>query len=385
MSEIYLDNAATSWPKPESVYCAVEHTMRQVGVSSGRAVYDSANTANQILKQTRQSIAQLINAPAADQVVFANSGTDALCTAILGILKPGDHAITTVTDHNSVLRPLMHLQQTGVITLTIVDCDDQGVVSSTDIADAINDKTKLVAVTHASNVTGGIQPIEAIGKVCQKRQVRFLLDAAQTIGHLPIDVQKVGCDMLGAPGHKGLLGPMGTGVLFLSDTVSDEISPLRLGGTGSQHVDATQPTQMPQKFEAGSLNVPAISGLGEGVKFVHSEVGEAMQEHTEDLMVELRDGLANIEGVKIFGPTEKSQRTGVTSISIDGFDSQTVAGILDVDFAIQIRAGFHCAPLMHKRLGTDQDGLIRFSPGPFNTSVDIEMAVNAIAEIAGSA
>jgi selenocysteine lyase/cysteine desulfurase len=178
---------------------------------------------------------------------------------------------------------------------------------------------------------------------------------------------------------------MGTGVLFLSDTVSDEISPLRLGGTGSQHVDATQPTQMPQKFEAGSLNVPAISGLGEGVKFVHSEVGEAMQEHTEDLMVELRDGLANIEGVKIFGPTEKSQRTGVTSISIDGFDSQTVAGILDVDFAIQIRAGFHCAPLMHKRLGTDQDGLIRFSPGPFNTSVDIEMAVNAIAEIAGSA
>ena len=384
MSEIYLDNAATSWPKPESVYRAVEHTMGEVGVSAGRAVYDPANTANQIVKQTRQSVAALINAPAAHQVVFTTSGTDSLCTAILGILKQGDHAITTVADHNSVLRPLMHLQQTGVITLTVVDCDEAGVVSAADVADAIGDKTRLVAVTHASNVTGAIQPIDAISDICKKRDVRLLVDAAQTIGHIPIDVQKIGCDMLGAPGHKGLLGPMGTGVLFLSDAVSEEVSPLRLGGTGSNHVDATQPTQMPQKFEAGSLNVPAISGLGEGVKFVHSEVGEAMQEHAEDLMVELRDGFANIEGVKIFGPSEKSDRTGVTSISVAGFDSQTVAGILDVDFAIQIRAGFHCAPLMHKRLGTDQDGLIRFSPGPFNTSVDIEMAVNAIAEIAGS-
>ena len=384
MSEIYLDNAATSWPKPESVYRAVEHTMREVGVSAGRAVYDPANTANQIVKQTRQSVAALINAPAADQVVFTTSGTDSLCTAILGILKPGDHAITTVADHNSALRPLMHLQQTGVITLTVVDCDEAGVVSATDVADAISDQTRLVAVTHASNVTGAIQPIDAISAICKERDVRLLVDAAQTIGHIPIDVQKIGCDMLGAPGHKGLLGPMGTGVLFLSDAVSEEISPLRLGGTGSNHVDATQPTQMPQKFEAGSLNVPAISGLGEGVKFVHSEVGEAMQEHAEDLMVELRDGFGGIEGVKIFGPAEKSERTGVISISIDGFDSQTVAGILDVDFAMQIRAGFHCAPLMHKRLGTDQDGLIRFSPGPFNTSVDIEMAVNAIAEIAGT-
>ena len=384
MSEIYLDNAATSWPKPESVYRAVEHTMREVGVSAGRAVYDPANTANQIVKQTRQSVAGLINAPAADQVVFTTSGTDSLCTAILGILKPGDHAITTVADHNSALRPLMHLQQTGVITLTVVDCDEAGVVSATDVADAISDQTRLVAVTHASNVTGAIQPIDAISAICKERDVRLLVDAAQTIGHIPIDVQKIGCDMLGAPGHKGLLGPMGTGVLFLSDAVSEEISPLRLGGTGSNHVDATQPTQMPQKFEAGSLNVPAISGLGEGVKFVHSEVGEAMQEHAEDLMVELRDGFGGIEGVKIFGPAEKSERTGVISISIDGFDSQTVAGILDVDFAMQIRAGFHCAPLMHKRLGTDKDGLIRFSPGPFNTSVDIEMAVKAIAEIAGT-
>ena len=384
MSEVYLDNAATSWPKPESVYRAVEHTMRQVGVSSGRAVYDMANTANQIVKQTRQSVAELINAPSTDQVVLTSSGTDSLCTAILGLLKPGDHAITTVTDHNSVLRPLMHLQQTGVITLTIVDCDEAGVASTADINDAINDQTRLVAMTHASNVTGAIQPIDAISEICKQRKVRLLVDAAQTIGHIPIDVQKIGCDALAAPGHKGLLGPMGTGVLFLSDAISDEISPLRLGGTGSHHVDTTQPTQMPQKFEAGSLNVPAIAGLGAGVKFVYSEVGETMQEHAEDLMTELRDGLNDIQGVKLFGPSDKSARTGVTSISVEGFDSQTVAGILDVDFAIQIRSGFHCAPLMHKRLGTDQDGLIRFSPGTFNTSVDIEMAVNAIAEIAGS-
>jgi len=384
MSEIYLDNAATSWPKPESVYRAVEHTMRQVGASSGRAVYDAANTATQIVKQTRQSAAALINAPSADQIVFTTSGTDSLSTAILGILKPGDHAITTVADHNSVLRPLMHLEQLGTITLTIVDCDDAGVISATDIAEAINDQTRLVAVTHASNVTGAIQPVAAIGDICKKRNVPLLVDAAQTIGHIPIDVQKIGCDMLGAPGHKGLLGPMGTGVLYLSTRVVAQVSPLRLGGTGSQHVDARQPTDMPQKFEAGSLNVPAIAGLGEGVRFVHSEVGEAMQDHTEDLMKELREGLTTIEGVKIFGPAGETERTGVTSISIAGLDSQTAAGILDVEFEIQIRAGFHCAPLIHKRLGTDQDGLIRFSPGPFNTSADIEFAVGAVAEIAGS-
>jgi len=385
MSEIYLDNAATSWPKPESVYRAVEHTMRQVGVSSARAVYDSANTATQIVKQTRQSIAGLINAPSADQIVFTNSTTDSLCTAILGILKPGDHAITTVADHNSVLRPLMHLQQTGVITLTIVDCDDWGVVSAESISDAINEQTRLVVVTHASNVTGAIQPIAAIGDVCKKRAVPLLVDAAQTLGHLSIDLQKIGCDMLAAPGHKGLLGPLGTGVLWLSEEISDEVTPLRFGGTGSQHVDAAHPASMPDKFESGSLNVPAIAGLGEGIKFVDSEVGEAMQDHTEDLLQELYDGFDNIEGVKIYGPIKKSDRTGVISISIDGYDSQTVAGILDIEFAIQVRSGFHCAPLLHKRFNTDQDGLIRFSPGPFNTSVDIELAVNAVAEIARSA
>ena len=385
MSQIYLDNAATSWPKPESVYQAVEHTMRQVGVSSGRAVYDSASTANQIVKQTRTAIAALINSPSPDQILFTTSGTDSLCTAIVGLLKNGDHVVTTTADHNSVLRPLMHLQQQGTIDLTIVDCDEVGVVSAVEIAKAINEKTRLVAVTHASNVTGAIQPVAAIGDVCKKHDVPFLIDAAQTIGHLPIDVQALGCQMLAAPGHKGLLGPMGTGILYLSDTIAKEIAPLRFGGTGSQHVDATQPTEMPQKFESGSLNVPAIAGLGEGVKFVHSEVGEAMQEHADELMEELRSGLSGVTGVKLFGPPEKSDRTGVTCISIEGYDSQTVAGILDIEFEIQVRAGFHCAPLLHKSLGTDQEGLIRFSPGIYNTSVDIEFAVGAIAEIADSA
>lgn len=384
MSQIYLDNAATSWPKPESVYRAVEHTMRQIGVSTGRGVYDAANTANQVVKQTRQSIARLIHSPTPEQIAFTSSGTDGLSTAILGLLKRGDHAVTTAADHNSVLRPLMHLQQQGTIELTIVPCDDAGVVSAVDVANAINQKTRLVAVTHASNVTGAIQPVAAIGDVCKKRNVPFLIDAAQTIGHLPIDVQRLGCQILAAPGHKGLLGPMGTGFLFLSDSMVDQISPLRFGGTGSQNVDATQPVEMPRKFESGSLNVPAIAGLGEGVKFVHSEVGEAMQEHAADLIEELRDGLSNIKGVTIFGPAQKSERAGVISISVAGFDSQTVAGVLDIEFEIQIRAGFHCAPLIHQRLGTEKEGLIRFSPGPFNTSMDVEFAVGAVAEIAGS-
>ncbi len=384
MSQIYLDNAATSWPKPESVYCAVEQTMRQVGVSSGRAIYDAANTASKIVKDTRQSIAALINAPTAEQIAFTCSGTDALSTAILGILKPGDHAIATAVDHNSVLRPLLHLQQNGTIELTIVPCDDAGIVAPEAVAKAITNQTRLVAMPHAGNVTGAIQPIFAISAVCKKHGVPLLVDAAQTIGHLRIDVQQWECQMLAAPGHKGLMGPLGTGFLFVSTAIADDISPLRFGGTGSQNVDASQPLEIPQKFESGSLNVPAIAGLGAGVKFANSEVGEAMQEHTDDLTEELRDGLSNVKGIRIYGPTERSLRTSVTSISIEGLDSQTVAGILDVEFEIQIRSGFHCAPMLHQCLGTAEHGLVRFSPGPFNTSVDIEFAVNAVSEIAGS-
>lgn len=384
MAEIYLDNAATSWPKPESVYQAVENTMRRVGVSAGRGVYDSSNTATGIVNQARQSVANLINAPSAQQIVFTTSGTDSISTAILGYLKPGDHAVTTVADHNSVLRPLMHLQQLGIIELTVVGCDDAGIVCADDVAAAIRDKTRLVAVTHASNVTGALLPVAEIGAVCKKRNVTFLIDAAQTIGHVPVDVQALGCQMLAAPGHKGLLGPMGTGVLYLCPTITDDVSPLRFGGTGSQQVDAIQPTEMPQKFESGSLNVPAIAGLGEGVKFVDCEVGHTMQEHADELMQELRAGLIDIKGVTIFGPRDQSQRTGVTSIAIAGMDSHSVASVLDIEFEVQVRSGFHCAPLMHKRLATAQDGLIRFSPGPFNTSVDVEFAVGAVSEIAGS-
>ena len=319
MSQIYLDNAATSWPKPESVYRAVEHTMRQVGVSAGRAVYDSASTADKIVQQTRQSVADLISATSAKQIVLTNSGTDSLSTAIFGLLKPGDHAITTAADHNSVLRPLIHLQQQGIIELTIVDCDETGFVPATRIESAIREKTRLVVTTHASNVTGAVLLVAKIGAVCQKRGVVYLVDAAQTIGHLPIDVNSIGCQMLAAPGHKGLMGPMGTGVLYLSDEISDEVQPLRFGGTGSQSADASQPTTMPQKFEAGSPNVPAIAGLGEGVKFAHSEVGQAMQEHTDELMKELRAGLVAIKGVTIYGPDDESRHTGVISISIEGF------------------------------------------------------------------
>lgn len=384
MAEIYLDNAATSWPKPESVYQAVENTMRRVGVSAGRGVYDSANTATGIVNQARQAVANLINASSPQQVAFTTSGTDAISTAILGYLKPGDHAVTTVADHNSVLRPLMHLQQQGIIELTVVGCDEAGIVSADDVAAAIGDKTRLVAVTHASNVTGALLPVARIGEVCKRHGVTFLIDAAQTIGHVPVDVQALGCQMLAAPGHKGLLGPLGTGILYLCPTVAQDVTSLRFGGTGSQSVEAIQPTEMPQKFESGSLNVPAIAGLGEGVKFVDCEVGRTMQQHADELMQELRVGLGDVEGIKIFGPEDPSERTGVTSIAVEGMDSHSVASVLDIEFEVQVRSGFHCAPLMHKRLRSAEHGLVRLSPGPFNTSVDIEFAVGALAEIAGS-
>ena len=270
MNRIYLDNSATSWPKPESVYTAVDQNMRAVGVSAARGSHAAALSADKIIKQARQRIAALINADHIDEIAFTNSGTDALSTAILGTLTAGDHAITSAADHNSVIRPLVHLRDTGVIELTIVDCDQNGFVSSESIGNAMKSNTKLIALTHASNVLGTIEPVQQIGQQCRDRGVLFLLDAAQTLGHMPIDVQAIGCDMLAAPGHKGLHGPLGTGILYVAAKAAQTLVPLRFGGTGSQRVDEGQPTKMPAMLEAGSLNVPAIAGLLAGVDFVTS-------------------------------------------------------------------------------------------------------------------
>ena len=382
MPRIYLDNAATSWPKPESVYLAIEQTQRNVGVSAARGSYSSSGEAAKIMKQTRQCVAELINAAAPTHVAFTQSCTDSLSTAILGFLKEGDHAVTTAADHNSVVRPLIHLRDTGVITLTVVDCDGAGLVTANAIADAITPQTTLVAVTHASNVLGTIQPVEEIGKICAAKKVAFLLDAAQTLGHMPIDVQNIGCQFLTSAGHKGLLGPLGTGVLYVSPTVTARLTPLRFGGTGSERVDQGQPTTMPTMLEAGSQNVPAIAGLGAGIDFLTSTEGETGITRSKQLTSQMLAALREINGVRVWGPEPGIDRMPVIAFSIAGYDSATVSGILDSSFGVQVRAGFHCSPLLHQTLGTDVHGLVRIGIGHFNTAAEIETAVVAIGEIA---
>lgn len=382
MSRIYLDNAATSWPKPESVYHAVDQTQRNVGVSAARGGYSSSALAGKVIKQTRQSVGSLIGAKDARQVALTSGCTDSLSTAIFGFLKQGDHAITTAADHNSVVRPLMHLRDTGVIELTIVGCDGDGLVQASAVADAITPQTALVAVTHASNVLGTIQPVEEIGEICASKKVAFLLDAAQTLGHMPVDVQTIGCQFLACAGHKGLLGPLGTGILYVCPTVTDRLTPLRFGGTGSERVDQGQPTTMPTMLESGSLNVPAIAGLGAGIDFLGSAEGQAGIARNQSLTEKMISALDKMAGVQLFGPESDVGRMPVIAFSVDGYDSATIAGILDSSFQIQTRAGFHCSPLLHRALGTDADGLVRISIGHFNTAEEIDIAVGAVGEIA---
>ena len=382
MSRIYLDNAATSWPKPESVYLAVDQTQRNIGVSAARGGYSSSALAGKIIKQTRQSVGALIGVDDASQVALTSGCTDSLSTAIFGFLKQGDHAITTAADHNSVVRPLMHLRDTGVIKLAIIGCDGNGLVQASAVADAITPQTKLVAMTHASNVLGTIQPVEEIGGICAANKVAFLLDAAQTLGHMPVDVKRIGCQFLASAGHKGLLGPLGTGILYVCPSVTDRLTPLRFGGTGSERIDQGQPTTMPAMLEAGSQNVPAIAGLGAGIDFLLLSEGRAGIDRSKHLTAKVTSALGNIEGVQLYGREPDVDRMPVIAFSVSGYNAATVEGILDSSFQIQTRAGFHCSPLLHQALGTAVDGLVRISIGHFNTAEEIDAAIAAIREIA---
>ena len=388
LKRIYLDNAATSWPKPESVYTAIENIQREIGAPAGRGGYREASQVHQMIQQTRQKLAQFINAPLRQNVAFTYSGTDALCTAILGILNGADHVVTSMAEHNSVLRPLRYLESQNKIRLSIVPSDLDGLVDPKDIHDAICDDTKLVVLTHVSNVTGAIQSAAEIGAMCRSKETMFLLDAAQSIGHIPIDVRAIGCDMLAAPGHKGLLGPLGTGILYYTDQIASQLRPLRLGGTGTPNGTDRQPDQCPDKFEAGNLNVPGIAGIAAGLEFLQSDEGSKRQQATDHLVQQMLDGLVRLSEsglIQLHGPTDVAKRTGVFSIAIGDMQCTDAAAILDATWSIQTRAGLHCAPLMHESLGTQkQGGSVRLSLGLFNTQEDVAQALKAINEIAVS-
>jgi cysteine desulfurase/selenocysteine lyase len=380
LKRIYLDNAATSWPKPDAVYEAVDRYLRDSGAPAGRSVYAEAHQANQAVVAARAALAKFVGADDSRRIIFTLNGTESLNLALHGLLREGDHVVTTVVEHNSVLRPLRELESHGV-QVDRVPCNVRGYVSPDDIRAAFKPNTKLVAVTHASNVTGTVQPVAEIARIAHERDALVLVDAAQTLGYLPIHVGELGIDLLAAPGHKGLLGPLGTGVLYIRPGLEERLVTLRQGGTGTQSDDDRQPQTLPHKYEAGSLNVPGIVGLGAGIDFLRLQ-GNRLRSHHQQLTERLVAGLIEIEGVHVFGPAEPADRVGVVSVTIDRYDPQEVAAMLDGAHRVQVRAGFHCAPLMHRAIGTlDLGGAVRFSVGMFNTAADIDAAVAAVAEV----
>ena len=383
---IYLDNAATSWPKPELVYQAVDHYLREVGGPNGRSGYREALEANRIIERARRGVAKLIGAADAQHVVFGCNGTDVLNLAIRGIARPGDHVVTTVCDHNSVLRPLRALRETADVSVTYVPCDAQGFVSPDDIRAALHPGTRLVAMVHASNVTGALQPIGEIGRVVRETDAFFLVDAAQSLGHVPIDVRALDVDLLAAPGHKGLLGPLGTGVLYLRPGVEQELQPLRYGGTGTQSEVDRQPDELPEKYESGNHNIVGLAGLAAASEFLAAETVEAIRAHHAMLTARLLVGLGGIDGLTIHGPKSLADRTSVVSITIEGYDPQELAAVLESMHRIQCRAGLHCAPRMHEALGTTAGGgTLRLSSGYATTLDDIEVVVAALQDAAAVA
>lgn len=383
MERIYLDNAATSWPKPSQVAQAIQEFYMNLGSASGRGSQASEFSSDHIVRQCRSELEQFLGAGAEDSLVFAFNGTDAINLALWGFLTNGDHVVATTIEHNSVVRPLHELSQRFGVTFDLVDCDETGQVDANSIRAAIKSETKLVVVCHASNVTGAVQDIEAVADVCRNAEVALMVDAAQTVGHVPLNFQELGCDFLVAPGHKGLMGPLGTGFLLLGGRVKTAMNPWRAGGTGTASELTHQPLEFPSRLEAGNLNVGGLAGLLEGLRFVREIGCEAIGAKERELLQRAAEGLDSIPGVRVFGATGGRSNIGVLSFEVEGQDPREVAMILDSGFGIQVRAGLHCAPTIHKRMGTlEQGGTVRISPGWYSTSDHIEKLLVAISEIA---
>ncbi len=379
MIPIYLDNAATSHPKPSSVYAAVLDAMQHLGASPGRGSYAAALAASRILFDTREILAAFFHVEDSSRIIFTHNATEALNLAVRGLLSPGDHAVTTSMEHNSLLRPLVMLQQAGVIELTVVQADAEGLVDPEVIRHALRSDTRLVALAHVSNVTGGIQPVAEIAAIARAAGVPVLLDAAQSAGCLPINMQSFGVDILAAPGHKGLLGPQGTGLLAVAPGV--RLRPLLAGGTGSSSDQDQQPDEFPEGFEAGTHNLPGIAGLRAAVTFLAATGLDAITCHEQSHGLYLRERLSQLPGCRCYGPSDPSRRQGLLSLTVDGWDPAALAFRLDRDYGIAVRAGLHCAPRAHRTIGSYPTGTLRISPGWFSTPDDLERCCTALAAI----
>lgn len=375
---IYLDNAATTYPKPEKVYDAVLDCMKNYCANPGRAGHKLAMRAAREIYDARENIAKLFNIDNPMTIVFTNNATDSLNLAIKGVVKKGDHIITTSMEHNSVIRPIKSLEKDGIEN-TIVECDKDGFLNPDDIKNAIKKNTKLIVTTHASNVVGTIVDIKSVGEIAKEKNILYLVDASQTAGVYDINVKDINVDMIAAPGHKCLLGPQGTGILYIKEDLNVDI--LKEGGTGSRSEDLFQPDLTPDKYESGTHNTPGIVGLNEGVKFILETGIDNIRAHEEELCQYMLDRLREVPNIVIYGPKDSKKRAAVISINIPKIDSGEITFLLDSEYNIATRSGIHCAPLAHKTLGTIKQGAVRFSLGYFNTKKDIDEAVKALKEI----
>jgi cysteine desulfurase family protein len=376
---VYLDNAATTYPKPESVYTAVEHFLRHVGGSPGRGGHRREEEADRIVWDARRAVAQLVNAPDESGVIFTMNATQAINLGLKGLLRPGDHVITSALEHNGVWRPLKTLEHRGHISLSVVPCDAAGQFDPDDVLPLIRSNTRLIVMIHASNVLGTILPVPEVGRIAREHELYFIVDAAQTAGAYPVDMEEMHIDLLAFAGHKGTFGPHGTGGLVVRPGI--DLATLIEGGTGGQSELETQPDELPQHLESGTSNALGIAGLLAGVGFVLQEGVESIRAHEMALTGHLLASLRDMPEVVIYGPDDVERQVGVISITINGFDPTQLAVVLDEMFDIAVRAGLHCAPQAHRAAGTLECGTVRLSPGYLNTPEDIDDVISALLAI----
>ena len=375
---IYFDNAATTLVKPSCVIQAVTEAMCSLG-NSGRGVHAGALSASRIIYDTRAALAQLFGAESPDRIAFTANSTQALNIAIKGILRPGDHVITTALEHNSVLRPLYELEEQGV-QLTILSADAMGNLCYEDFEKEIRANTRAIVTTHGSNLTGNLLDIHRIGAVAQKHDLIYIVDASQTAGVFPIDVQNMHIDILCFTGHKGLLGPQGTGGIYVREGV--DARPLLTGGSGVQTYLRSHPSQMPTLLEAGTLNGHGIAGLGAAVHYIQETGLDNIRQREQELMWDFYTQVKEIPGIRIYGDFTTRNRCAIVTLNIRDYDSGEVSDALSAEYGVATRPGAHCAPLMHKALGTVEQGAVRFSFSHFNTKEEIKIAVSALRELA---
>lgn len=378
---IYLDNAATTYPKPEAVYDFMNEFYRKNGVNPGRSGYDKTLECEELVFSTRKSLTEFFNGTNPYYLTFSYNASDSLNMIIQGMLRKGDHVITSNVEHNSVLRPLYHKMHDGEIDVTYIPFDDHGYIDPDDVRKAFRRNTRLVIINHGSNVIGTIQPVADIGKHCREAGIYFAVDASQTAGHIPIDVQAMCIDLLAFTGHKCLFGPTGIGGSYIGEDVP--IRGIRFGGTGVRSAYPFHLEEFPYRMEVGTLNIVGVAGLCAGNRWIRQQGIENLHRKDMDLWERLRDGLRAVDGVILYCAESTSNHNGVLSFNVQGWEAGDVGTMLDVDYNIACRTGLHCAPLVHVQLGTDKiHGSVRFSIGPFNTEQHIDTAIEAVKEIA---